>query len=117
MFQTGGLFPSDAENEHNNFSAALAKCKNVHDHLSTLQLNTVEASMCVPSADSFAHKQVIAKIGAYNLSLVQQISAYSTITMTHTIPGLQEPTTAEQLRKRVVQDFGVIALKAQPYEV
>ena len=77
--------------------------KNVHGHLSKLQLSTAEAITHVAKPDHHAHKQMLMKTTAYDMALTVKIGDYASITTTHTIP---EPTTAEAIRKQVVADIG-----------
>ena len=60
--------------------------------------------MCVPR--DHAHKTMISNVSTYDTILVDKIKKYMTVITSHTIPGLNEPTTTEHLRKDVVADFG-----------
>ena len=71
-----------------------------------LQLSLQEAVLFPPKKET--HKQVIIKLEAYNQETLAKVSDSLQIVTQHTIPNLKEPTTTEHLRKRLVQDLGVI---------
>jgi hypothetical protein len=84
---------------------AIEKCRGAHANLAKLQLKTYEAISYVPKSST--HKDMIDKIKAYNSALLDKVKEYMTVCTSHTLPNLQEPTTAEHIRKKIVADYGV----------
>jgi hypothetical protein len=84
---------------------AISKARGAHGNLVKLQLTCAEAGKT--PGNNPTHRDVLQKISVYNTMLITKVKEFAEICCTHTIPGLNAPTTADHLRKKIVTDIGV----------
>ena len=82
------------------------KCRSAHSNISKLQLRTHEAANSVPMSNT--HKDLLDKIKKYNEDLITMVRDYTHVVTSHSLPNIKEPTTTELLRKKIVQDLGIV---------
>jgi hypothetical protein len=93
------------------FELALEKMRGSHTNMSRLQLKTEEATQHKTSDP--AHASIVKKIGVYNKMLKEKLTEYQFVVTTHALPGINEPTTSELLRKKMARDSGYLFMASK----